>query len=543
MKRMGMSGSGLFVGLLLGFLFLFSAVSFADEASIPVLKTKIKTVAVFKNGLGFFVREGQISVNKDGWAMTETVPDAALGTLWMKADGLEESVAFKEEKEKEEETKVTTVEELLEANAGKEAKITLDEKTFTGKIRPFPEDKPASFVILDMEKSAAVLKVSQIKDIEFLEAYSTKTTTKKKEIVKKIKFRVSKSGRVKNETTVNFYYLQKGISWIPGYLVDIKDPKKAKIAMQAIVINDVEDLEEADIYFVVGYPNFMYADILSPMNLTESLSQFLSSVERGGSRPSTGITSNILTQRAVVYEEGPRAPSQRPREEVFDFSAATKTPGVSEEDLFLYHKDGVSLKKGERACYDIFSGEVNYRHIYQLDVPNTINVDSRVKYLSAGKVGAQVWHSLKLDNSTAYPWTTAPALVVSGEKPLAQDTINYTPKGTESNLKITVATDVKADYHEYEEERQRDVKIRQDNYDLVTVKGEIYLKNFKSKDINTEIKKTITGEVAEAGYEGKINKVAEGITGVNPSSLVSWEIPLKAGEEITIYYRYKVYVR
>ena len=44
-------------------------------------------------------------MNKDGWAMTEAVLDAALGTLWIKTDGLEESIAFKEEKERKKKQK------------------------------------------------------------------------------------------------------------------------------------------------------------------------------------------------------------------------------------------------------------------------------------------------------------------------------------------------------------------------------------------------------------------------------------------------------
>ena len=51
---------------------LFSFAS-AQENSLPVLKAKTKTVAVFKNGLGFFTREG-LSELKDGWAVTEHVP-------------------------------------------------------------------------------------------------------------------------------------------------------------------------------------------------------------------------------------------------------------------------------------------------------------------------------------------------------------------------------------------------------------------------------------------------------------------------------------
>ena len=37
-------------------------------------------MAVFKNGLGFFMREGETQL-RDGWCVTEQVPPAAFGTL------------------------------------------------------------------------------------------------------------------------------------------------------------------------------------------------------------------------------------------------------------------------------------------------------------------------------------------------------------------------------------------------------------------------------------------------------------------------------
>ena len=37
-------------------------------------------MAVFKNGLGFFLREGDVKL-RDGWCVAEHVPPAAFGTL------------------------------------------------------------------------------------------------------------------------------------------------------------------------------------------------------------------------------------------------------------------------------------------------------------------------------------------------------------------------------------------------------------------------------------------------------------------------------
>ena len=536
---------------------LSTAIALDKEDSIPLLNTKPKNIAVFKNGLGFFIREGETTL-KDGWAVATYVPDAALGTLWIgtldKDAQLEEVVAFMENVKSE--TNAVTFQELLKANIGKSVIITAYNQIIEGIIKSVPEDQmpyseasqlyaqltprnvqpqAAAITIIKTEKGDVAINKNAITKIEFPANYFTKILSQRRE--KRIKFRVNSPEKKAN---LSLSYLQKGISWIPSYLVNIEDPEKARITMKAVLINDVENLEGAEVFFVVGYPNFVYADVLSPLTLGQALNQFIGALEGGDSRRNEyGRMANIMRQSVTFAEEAPASS--------LDASYATLkgVPGASEEDLFLYHKKGISLNKGERAYYHIFSQQVDYKHIYEWDVPDTINVDPR-GYQQSGqpeKVPEQVWHSIKLTNSTDYPWTTAPALTISGWKPLAQDIINYTPKGTKTNLKLTVATDIKTNKHEYEIERQRDVRLYQYSYDLVTVTGELYIKNAKAKDVSMEIKKKITGEVIEVSHEGKVEKVAEGLRGVNYNSFISWEIPVKAGDEVQITYTYKVYIR
>ena len=74
-------GTGLLI--LSGAFFLLSPiVGSAKDSALPVLNTKAKNIAVFKNGLGFFMREGTVRLS-DGWAVTEYVPNASLGSLWI----------------------------------------------------------------------------------------------------------------------------------------------------------------------------------------------------------------------------------------------------------------------------------------------------------------------------------------------------------------------------------------------------------------------------------------------------------------------------
>ena len=47
-----------------------------------------------------------------------------------------------------------------------------------------------------------------------------------------------------------------------------------------------------------------------------------------------------------------------------------------EEDLFLYSRSGVTLAKGERASYNVFSGNIAYEHLYNWEVEDQPRVDA-----------------------------------------------------------------------------------------------------------------------------------------------------------------------
>ena len=80
-------------------------------------------------------------------------------------------------------------------------------------------------------------------------------------------------------------------------------------------------------------------------------------------------------------------------------------------------------------------------------------------------------------------------------------------------------------------------------YDLVTVEGTLKLDNYKTKDVHLVIHKSLRGEVVSSTDDGKAEKLARGIVLDNPSSMLTWDFTLKAGDKKTITYRYKVYVR
>jgi len=135
-------------------------------------------------------------------------------------------------------------------------------------------------------------------------------------------------------------------------------------------------------------------------------------------------------------------------------------------------------------------------------------------------------------------------MAMSNGQPLSQDTLTYTPREAKGNLKVTIATDIRGKRSEQEKSRETEA-LRAHGYVFakVTADGKLTLKNFKSKAVTVTVKKAITGEVVSVGHNGKIEKSAEGIKAVNPTSVITWEVPLAAGEEKTLDYTYFVYVR
>jgi hypothetical protein len=198
----------------------------------------------------------------------------------------------------------------------------------------------------------------------------------------------------------------------------------------------------------------------------------------------------------------------------------------------------------------VFSEIVNYEHIYEWNLEDQPRVDGFGNAQNNSSSGVDrstkdsIWHALRLKNTTKFPWTSAPTMVISGTKPLSQDTVPYTPKGATSSLKLTVATDIRASHEENEVDRQKDVQRRRShNYDEVTVEGTLTVRNYKSKEVRLSIADRVRGSVDSQTDDGKTTKLAEAIAVDNPLSRLTWEVTLKAGEEKVIKYRYKVWLR
>jgi hypothetical protein len=293
--------------------------AFAAEPAKPVpLQTRLKRVALFKNGLGFLVREATLTGDTD---VTLLGPFAAPshGTFWVSCPataGLRSVVAA--EASYKEPLEARELAELLRANVGNTATVYLTpDRPIAGKILSFAPDRSheppglyimggapqyertqivppgrGQFVLLETDDGIVALDPYRIDRVHFPDAApSTSFLVEAKRV--ELRAALDNPGR---GDWLSVSYLAKGLTWAPSYLIDISDPKQARLAAQALVINEAEDFEDIHVDLITGFPNLQFADILSPIGKKEGLAAFLQSLARGRSRAEQ---RGVMTQAAV----------------------------------------------------------------------------------------------------------------------------------------------------------------------------------------------------------------------------------------------------
>jgi len=530
---------------------------FAGEtADAPTPLPKTVAVAAFKNGLAFVLRQGEIPFSS-GTARLAPIPAATLGTLWLAPVNpearIDEIVAYRYNTPTQ--RPIQSIGEILRANAGKTVTITYQMKDYTGEVVGLKDAAPdpastaptdvrsiaphEDYLLLRTDKRLMAFPLGGISMASLPEDATLHENVDRQSQALRLKL---KGGSAKEKLSMG--YLEHGLGWTPSYLISLTDDTNAQITMQAVVTDDAEDLQNAQLFFVVGVPNFAYANTLSPMSLQQSLVDFMRDAEREDSRKkSLGLLSNAISGQAAMFDKDEASSPINLTNGVDEMSSAP------EEDLFLYSRSDVTLARGERATYSVFSGSVAYEHLYNWEVEDQPRVDAYGNVINPNQNpqdarADSVWHSIHLKNATKFPWTSAPALVVSGDKPVSQDTLTYTQKGATSTLRVTVATDIRASHEEREVTRQPEINHRRGyNYDLVTVEGKLKVKNFKTKQVHLAIGKTLRGKTEFQSDLGKTVQLGEGIESDNPRSRLTWDNTLTPGQERIVTYRYKIWVR
>jgi len=498
-------------------------------------KLKTEKVSIFKNGTGFFIKSGKIKTKNKKIYLD--APDSTFGTMWVNSKNLFSLKTT--DKPRMEKRDVKSILDILKANNNKKCIITLtDNKEIKATILSLGD----SIVNLKTDKGWLTLDTKDIKKIIF------KDKPNMKHSVSTGKNRVELKFKDNGNKNIDLFYLRKGITWMPNYLIELKGKKKAKLTLKALIINDAEELLKTNVDFVVGVPNFKYSHILSPLGSDMKLKTFLDTLNGRNSR---GYYYNNNANRMMNQAVQVRSNRFSSNNDNYAANPFIGVAGTTNEDLFFYHLRDVTIKKGERATYQLLSIDIPIEHIYEVSLSeNASSSGYRVSksYRNYGEKTNEVWHSIKLKNISKSPWTTGTAMIVKKDKrfvkPVAQNMMKYTPVTANAFLKITTSPDIQIVEEDREVKKIRSALKKYGYfYDLVTVKGTIKVKNYKREKIKLEIKKTIMGALKKSNKKWNIIKRFNDYGySINSTNDVSWNISLKPNEEKVINYNYKIYL-
>ncbi len=575
------------LGLMAILLALTSVSAFAEGfAEDALAKMPVKEITVFKDGHVLMLHEGKMPVDASGNVVLDELPSPVLGTFWpYSADPNVKltAVTAGQRKVRVNHTPMS-LPELVRANIGARVLVKANED-YEGTIvevldrdhaaaeqaegTPVPMTPDQQLLLLKIGTGTKVIPLNQISSL-LLETPDYKTTLVNEELKNLLTMKLQwPNGKPGTEADVGMMYLQKGIRWIPNYKVTIDGKGQAMFQLQATLINEMTDLKDVTANLVVGVPSFAFAKELDPMGLQKTLAQ-LSPYFQPNAPSGYAMSNAIMSQEAQMRADAPAPES----------AAGVPDPEVGgsskHEDLFIFTVNHLTLKKGDRMVVPIASYAVPYTDVYTLDIPFTPPPEIWRSFAAQQQTevarlyrAPKVTHTLRISNTSDFPITTAPALLMEDGRVLAQSMAEYTPKGGTLDLALTTAVDVVVKKSDHEVKRGVNaVKWEGEDYARIDLQGSITLTNRRGGPVALEVKRSILGEVDSADNGGATDMLnlfednsflpagEEGQPSwwgwyswpgwwshFNGVGQVSWKTTLEAGKEVTLGYTWHYFWR
>jgi hypothetical protein len=339
------------------------------------------------------------------------------------------------------------------------------------------------------------------------------------------------------EVGMGMAYLRKGITWIPDYTLQIIDEETAELTLRGTIVNQAEDLVHTDVHLVVGVPHFVHTDYMAPLAVGQVIRTIGAGMAAQAAVPQA-VTTQIMNRAAIVSNTMAAPQFDRPAQVVerpVDPGAGNLEAAVgnlpplesaASADYTVYTKEDLTLRCGEKAIITLFTKKITYSHIYRWSPP------------------ARMEHSLVLHNRTDTAWTTGPCLALSDERPLSEDLLKYTPKRGNGELPVTAAINIAHERIEREVDRElRAYSPRKDvHYDLVTLEGQLKLRNYEKKTVQIVISNSVAGKPTTADRGGVVSGDSSKLKLLERTGSVHWNVQLEPDEETTLTYQYERYV-
>lgn len=571
------------------------SISTAVEPATPqatFARLPIKELTVFKDGHALVAHEGTLPTDGNGNVVMDYLPTPVIGTFWpycADTDVRLTSVVASQKRVLIERTALT-LRELLEANIGSKAIITESgknpyEATIVGLpsrsaeelVATSPAGSPeklpekGSLVLLKTWEGTKAIPSDRIQDVTLKDEPKCTTASEEFRNLLTLKLDWAKREPAK-EAKVGLFYVQKGIRWIPSYKLELDDQGHAVVKLEATLINELADFEDASINLVVGVPTFAFKDTIDPMALQQNLAALSQYFQTDGrNSPLASQFSN-----AIMAQQQMRASDFRAVGGGGDSGALSPemADASRSEDLFVFRVPRVTLRRGERMVMLVAEFTLGYKDLFTLELPYAPppeirpNLNSEQQRELARLLNSpKVMHKLRLSNDSKYPLTTAPALIVKDGRLLAQGLMTYASPGSTVDLSITTALDFQVKKSEVESKRTPNaIQENGNSYTRIELNGRVTLTSHHPQAAEIEVTRYVLGMGDSADHEGKVEKLNAFEDGeylpagdypfwwgwygwpswwsyFNGVSRITWKLPLEPGKDAELGYEWHYFWR
>ncbi len=527
--------------------------------SPPSVSSRITSIGLFKNGLAVVRRE--VTLPADGVYEIADVPQPAHGTFWVESSAVIQTRMTTREFEVPMRTTagVNLQDDLagrtvtihfrdaggppvtgrvvdLHAGAGQPGWGRLYETTspqwsrWENASRPYAGNSPGAsprFLVIDSGQGFDYVDTSVIATLHVDQAA---TTVREQRPV----LLIAASGITAQPANVVISYLTKGIAWAPSYRIDMTDPRMLKIAQQAIIKNELEDLDDVQIDLISGFPSIEFASVLSPLSLETTLQEFFVQLSQlnqlAQSSPGGLISQQMITSNSVSPSDG--------------WANLPITPTGEGVDVHYQPIGRHTMREGDSLMLTVTTSSAACERVVEWIVPDTRDAYGR----PAGEWSRQpnvedTWDAVRFRNPFTFPMTTAPAMIVARGRFNGQRTSRWVNPGEQSTLQITPALSVRTHATENEVPGEREVTdLGGQRFRRTLTKGQLLVGNHRNEPITVIIRRQFSGELVEADGNPEQSLREEGVYSINPRHELTWRLTLAPGQEQTLEYSYRVLV-
>lgn len=547
--------------------------SVPGQSRVLPSETKVKKLSLFKNGYGYYTLSAKVpeDLSKTIAIRPQGIPNAVHGTFWIKENSKQYvSHIVSSRSSRRVALKSFSILDMALCNPGKKIKVQMNNnEIITGRISrlelsgeppasqsmiteapaqnalsnksaaieilpPAPEKIP--LLCLDAEEGMQLIQGNEIKNIFFMETDGLQTPTIEEE-VPVIEFHLKNTSK---DTPIDFTCLSRGITWVPSYQIDLTEPEKAVFQAKTTIINELMDIDDAELELITGFPSLPFAHVPSPVGMRYSMDQFFQFLSGNPvTAPITQGTRIMMNQAMGKMDMGAMDMEIAEESVAYPTTSGQGLENFQSEDLFFYPIKRLSCAKNERVTFSLFSGKTPYSHLYTWDVPaDTAPPQNRAYNQPPADYQGDVWHCIKITNSFPMPFTSAPVEFVSNGRIVGQNTLEFTPEGGTTTVKMNKSLEFKTDKTEkvISQTPKKDELDRR--YVEIKVEGKLTLSNLTGKAVTVEITKRILGTDLKAENNADINLGKSYGSQYNLNGVIKWNLELQPKESKTLPYSY-----